>query len=106
MTGDADARRRVGTMGMPVTRRSILLTSLASSALASGNGPLCWAGEDEKGKDRFIQCHARRQEITLRLDESTFGSLRILIGTRTIIASREQVLRALEDWQAENHAKP
>jgi hypothetical protein len=88
-------------------RRSFLLACLAAPASASEVevGPFCWAGRDSNGQDKFIPCHPR-QETTLVLDPTSFGGLRIIFGSHKISVSREQLLKALEGWEAESRAKP
>jgi hypothetical protein len=83
-----------------------LMRGISVSAANTESGPFCWAGIGEDGRDRYIPCHHHAQEVILYLDESSFGSLRLVLGSRTVIASREQVLKALANWELENRAKP
>lgn len=86
----------------------LTLTTVIAETKDSAVGPSCWAGTNDGGRAIFIPCHPSAQHgITdLDLDLATLSKLRIHIGEETITVSREQVLKALADWQAENRAKP
>jgi len=93
------------SVGILLVGAFLCMYSVDIFAASSESGPFCWAGKTDDGQEKFIPCHPRTGETTVRLDAS-FERLRIIIGLRTITVSREQVLKALEGWEAESRAKP
>ena len=88
------------------------IAAMSAAALAETSaqmGPFCWAGKDDHGKDIFVPCHSTKEQhgiVDVALNIDTLAGLRINTGSETIMVSREQALKALEEWRAENHAKP
>ena len=89
--------------------RLVFTVCLAAAVLGgagSGDGPFCWGGVDEQGKDSFVPCKKHRRLVSLNLDLATFEGLRICTNDQCVTVSREQFLAAVEAWQGANRAKP
>jgi hypothetical protein len=87
----------------------LLVVFVASLASEESQGPFCWAGFDDSGKDKFIPCYQTKTNDLpiLNLDTKAFKGLRVCGEDQCVTVSREQFLTALEEWrQAEKRAKP
>jgi hypothetical protein len=86
----------------------LVLASCVLPSRFSGQGPFCWAGTDERGKDRYISCKQPRTRLpTIDVDLSTFNGLIVTVDDRSVRVSREQFLTALAAWTAEvNSSRP
>jgi hypothetical protein len=78
-------------------------------AFEQEQGPFCWAGHDESGKDKFVPCHkpAVATNIPLLNLDSSLSAVLICRIDQCVTVSRAQLSKAFEVWQQDaKRAKP